>query len=64
MDWMKSSLTIYFNILTLVVSIGGEYANLLPEKFSKYAIAAVAIANVLLRFKTQAKVTALEKSQD
>ena len=62
MDWMKRSWTIYFNVLTLIVSFGGEYGHLLPENFGKYATAAVAIANILLRFKTEAKIVMASKS--
>jgi hypothetical protein len=61
MDWAKKSWTMYFNALTLVVSVGGEYGHLLPEKFSEYALAVVAIANILLRFKTQSKLVSSNK---
>jgi hypothetical protein len=64
MDWMKKSWTLYFNTLTLIVSIGGEYGHLLPENFAKYAMTVVAIANILLRFKTEAKVVEAKKSQE
>ena len=60
MDWMKKSWTIYFNALTLVVSVGGEYGHLLPENFTKYATTVVAIANILLRFKTEAKIISVK----
>lgn len=62
MTWVKKSWTIYFNALTLIVSFGGEYGHLLPENFGKYATAVVAIANILLRFKTEGKVVGASKS--
>jgi len=49
--WMQSK-TIIFNVLTAVVTLGTDLAGVLPPNWAAKILAAVALANIALRFIT------------
>lgn len=49
--WARSW-TVWFNVASFIVAAGDAVIHLLPEGGQKYLLAAVAVANVFLRFRT------------
>jgi len=62
--WYKSK-TIITNILLLVITIGGEAANIFPASKNPQAYASiVAVANIVLRFMTGEPIKGSVKAQE
>ena len=53
---MKGWRTILFNIASIVASLGAAIVDIVPNSAAEYVVAAVSIANLILRFITNTSV--------